>query len=76
MTTRFRRPTEPVHYPTRWHDVADVRVLKAKTGEWHKLSLWRADMTRRGWSLLKVTTTESELMAVFGRTKSPEPSQP
>ncbi len=76
MTTRFQHPPEPVHYPTRWHDVADVRVLKAKTGEWHKLSLWRADMTRRGWSLLKVTTTDTELMAVFGKTKAPQASQP
>jgi len=56
--------------------VADVRVLKAKTGEWHKLSLWRADMTRRGWSLLKVTTTDTELMAVFGKTKVPQASPP
>ncbi|MCZ6755997.1 MAG: hypothetical protein O7E49_11845 [Gemmatimonadetes bacterium] len=76
MTTRFQRPPEPAHYPTRWHDVADVRVLKAKTGEWHKLSLWRADMTRRGWSLLKVTTTDTELMAVFGKTKVPQASPP
>lgn len=76
MTTRFERPPEPAYYPTRWHDVADVRVLKAKTGEWHKLSLWRADMTRPGWSLLKVTTTDTELMAVFGKTKVPQASPP
>jgi hypothetical protein len=65
-----------MHYPSRWNDVADVRVLKAKTDDWHKLSLWRADMTRRGWSLLKVTTSDAELMAVFGKTKTPQPSQP
>lgn len=75
MTTRFQRSAERTHYPTRWNEVADVRVLKAKTGEWHKLSVWRADMTRRGWSLLKVTTTDTELMAVFGKTRVPETSQ-
>jgi len=69
MTTRYQRPPEHTHYPTHWNDVADVRVLKAKPGEWDKLSLWRADMTKRGWSLLKVTTTDAELTAIFGKTK-------
>jgi len=50
-------------------------VLKAKAAEWHKLSPWRVDMTRMGWSLLKVTTTDTELMAIFGRTRSPRPSR-
>jgi hypothetical protein len=75
MTTRYHRPPEQIHYPTRWNEVADVRVLKAKPGDWHKLSKWRTDMSRRGWSLLKVTTSDTELTAVFGKTKVTEPSQ-
>lgn len=70
MTTRYHRSQEHAHYPTRWNEVADVRVLKTDPGDWHKLSLWRADMTRRGWTLLKVTTTDTELMAVFGKAKA------
>ena len=27
MTTRNQPPPKPGHYPTRWNDVADVRVL-------------------------------------------------
>ena len=76
MTQRFQCPPEQSRYPTRWHDVADVRVLKAKAGEWYKLSLWWADLTLRDRSRLKTTTADPELMAVFGRTKAQESSEP
>jgi len=56
--------------------VADVRVLKAKAGEWYRLSLWQADMTLRGRSRLRITTADPELSAVFGKTKAPESSEP
>ena len=76
MTQRFQCPPEQSRYPTRWHDVADVRVLKAKAGEWYKLSLWRADLTLRGRSRLRITTADPELSAVFGKIKVQESSEP
>jgi hypothetical protein len=72
MTTHYRRPSPPLTYPAHWNDLADVRVLRARPDEWPKLSTWRRDMTRRGWALLRVTTTDDELTAVFGKTKAPD----
>jgi len=50
--------------------VADVRVFRTSAMDWEKLITWRADMRKRGWKLLKVTSDDSELVAVFGRTKT------
>jgi len=74
MTTHFRRPPARTLYPAHWNEVADVRVLRAKPEEWPKLSTWRRDMTRRGWLLLKVSTSDTELTAVFGKAKTNDPT--
>ena len=60
MTTRYQRPPESTHYPTHWNEVADVRVLKTKPGEWHKLSMWRADMARLQSLVSSAWPAESE----------------
>jgi len=76
MTTRYgRKPASastqaPAHFPASWQEMADLRVLKTRPEEWDKLSTWCRDMTRRGWSLLKITTTSAELLAVFGKTRA------
>ena len=57
-------------YPESWDRVADVRVFRTSAKDWEKLMTWRADMRKRGWKLLKVTSDDSELVAVFGRTKT------
>jgi hypothetical protein len=57
-------------YPDSWDRVADVRVFRTSAKEWEKLIAWRADMRKRGWKLLKVTSDDVELIAVFGRTKT------
>ena len=72
MATRTHYPVESHSYPTTWNQVADLRVLRAQPSEWYKLSQWRRDMIRRGWKLLKITTTDVELTAVFGKTVPPD----
>ncbi len=57
-------------YPEAWEQVADLRVFRTTAREWDRLATWRADMTKRGWKLLRVTTDDVELVAVFGKTKS------
>jgi hypothetical protein len=59
-------------YPPHWENVADLRVFRTSAGEWEKLIGWRTDMRKRGWKLLKVTSEESEVVAIFGRTKTKE----
>lgn len=56
-------------YPPDWERNADVRVFRANAEEWDKLTAWSADMRKRGWRLLKVTTEGSQLVAVFGKTR-------
>jgi len=56
-------------YPLQWEAVADLRVFRTTSEEWEKLIGWRADMRRRGWKLLRVSSDGPELVAVFGRTK-------
>ncbi len=60
-------PSKP--YPAQWEQVADLRVFRTTAQEWEKLIVWRADMRKRGWKLLRVTSEDSEMVAVFGRTK-------
>jgi hypothetical protein len=57
-------------YPQHWETVADLRVFRTTNAEWEKLIGWRADMRRRGWKLLRVSSEGTELIAIFGRTKS------
>jgi len=52
--------------------VADLRVFRTSVEEWEKLIGWRTDMRKRGWKLLKVTSEETEVVAIFGRTKTKE----
>ncbi len=66
-------PAAEGRYPGQWRDAADLRVFRARPGEWHKLSTWRGEMSRLGWRLLKVDTTEEELVAVFGKTRQRNP---
>jgi len=61
-------PVKP--YPAQWESVADLRVFRTTNEEWQKLIGWRADMRRRGWKLLRVSSDGPEMVAVFGRTKS------
>jgi hypothetical protein len=67
-------PSKP--YPAQWEQVADLRVFRATVEEWEKLIGWRADMRKRGWKLLRVTSEDTEMVAVFGRTKSDRASAP
>ena len=57
-------------YPAHWENVADLRVFRTTAQEWEKLIGWRADMTKRGWKLLRVASEGVEMVAVFGRTKA------
>ena len=57
-------------YPESWEQVADLRVFRTSAKDWDRLITWRHDMRKRGWKLLKVTSDEVELVAVFGKTKS------
>jgi hypothetical protein len=47
-------------------------VFRTTAEEWEKLIVWRNDMLKRGWKLLKVTSEEVEVVAIFGRTKTKE----
>ena len=70
---RMARPLnarESKPYPESWENVAELRVFRASAREWPKLIGWRADMRKRGWKLLRVTSDDKELVAVFGKTKS------
>lgn len=56
-------------YPTAWERVAELRVFRTPLAAWERLISWRADMRKRGWRLLRVTSDADELVAVFGKTK-------
>jgi hypothetical protein len=59
-------------YPRSWENVAHLRVLRTSTGEWDKVVSWRADMVKRGWKLLRVSSDAEEVVAVFGKTRTGE----
>ncbi len=63
-------PSQAKPYPPSWENVADLRVLRTTAGDWPKLISWRTEMSRLGWKLLQVNSDESELVAVFGKTKA------
>ena len=56
-------------YPESWELVADLRVFRTEATDWDRLATWRQDMRKQGWKLLKVTSNDVELVAVFGKTK-------
>ena len=56
-------------YPPHWEAVAELRVFRSTSEEWEKLIGWRADMRKRGWKLLRVSSDGPEMVAIFGRTK-------
>ncbi len=64
-------PSEPegAPYPETWEQVAELRVFRTTAQRWQRLIRWRADMRRKGWKLLQVSANQSEMLAVFGRTK-------
>ena len=68
MVTRVTDRTSD-SYPAAWNEVADIRVFKAAPNEWTRLISWRTDMLRKGWKLLRVSTKENQMIAVFGRTR-------
>ncbi|PYO90528.1 MAG: hypothetical protein DMD66_02260 [Gemmatimonadetes bacterium] len=79
MTTRpapaptpATRPLPSTPYPPHWEHVADLRVFRTTAQEWEKLIGWRTDMLKRGWKLLKIMSEETEVVAIFGRTKTKE----
>ena len=57
-------------YPPSWEDVAELRVFRTTSERWQKLIGWRAEMRRKGWKLLQVSSQGEEMVAVFGRTRS------
>ena len=57
-------------YPDVWEDVAELRVFRTTAPKWASLIGWRAEMLRKGWKLLRVTTQRGEIVAVFGRTRA------
>jgi hypothetical protein len=63
-------------YPAHWEAVADLRVFRTTNEEWQKLLGWRADMGKRGWKLLRVSSDGPEMVAIFGRTKADRPPVP
>jgi hypothetical protein len=69
--SRSSTPSEPTRlYPESWEQVADLRVFRTDASDWDRLATWRQDMRKRGWKLLKVTSDDVELIAVFGKTKT------
>jgi hypothetical protein len=62
-------PASPL-YPPQWETVADLRVFRTTNEQWEKLITWRADMGKRGWKLLRVSSEGPEMIAIFGRTKA------
>jgi hypothetical protein len=60
-----RRP-----YPQSWEKVAELRVFRTSYERWQQLIGWRADMRRKGWKLLHVSSERGEMFAVFGRTRA------
>ena len=63
-------PSEERPYPDHWERVAELRVFRAPHAAWDRLIAWRNDMRKRGWRLLRVTSDNQELVAVFGKTKA------
>lgn len=63
-------------YPPHWESVADLRVFRTTEQQWEKLIGWRADMRKRGWKLLRVSSEGPEMVAIFGRTKADKPVAP
>ena len=72
MTTQPPGPSKSTPYPPHWESVADLRVFRTTAQEWEELITWRNDMLKRGWKLLRVTSEEIEVVAIFGRTKTKE----
>ena len=72
MTTQPPGSPKSAPYPPHWENVADLRVFRTTVEEWEKLIVWRTDMRKRGWKLLKVMSEETEVVAIFGRTKTKE----
>jgi len=65
------KPTpEDRPYPEHWEKVAELRVFRAPHASWERLIAWRNDMRKLGWRLLRVTSDNNELVAVFGKTKN------
>jgi hypothetical protein len=56
-------------YPANWENVAHLRVFRTSPGEWDKVAAWRAEMVKKGWKLLRVSSDAEEIVAVFGKTK-------
>ncbi len=68
-TARLSMSSSSKPYPAQWEQVADLRVFRTTSQEWEKLIGWRADMRKRGWKLLRVSSEGTEMVAIFGRTK-------
>jgi hypothetical protein len=70
MSRSTTPPDRNKPYPEAWEQVAELRVFRTSARDWERLITWRQDMRKRGWKLLKVTSDEVELVAVFGKTKT------
>jgi hypothetical protein len=73
MAEQHRAGREKALYPKDWESQAELRILRARPGEWDKLPTWRTDMTRKGWQLLRVHSDSNELVAIFGKTRRAMP---
>lgn len=70
MASSYRPSGGDKPYPAHWDQVAEIRVLRAPANDWDKLSVWGADMKKRGWRLLQVNSDSGQIVAVFGKSRS------
>ncbi|HET7791639.1 MAG TPA: hypothetical protein VFK78_12670 [Gemmatimonadales bacterium] len=50
-------------------------MFRTSAEEWERLLGWRADMRKRGWKLLRVSSEGPEMVAIFGRNKPDRTSE-
>lgn len=70
MASSYRSSGGDKPYPPQWDQVAEIRVLRAPDNDWDKLSAWGADMKKKGWRLLQVSSDGGQIVAVFGKSRS------
>ncbi len=76
MAYSFRSGGGDRPYPPHWEEVAEIRVFRAPSAEWSKLSDWSADMRKRGWRLLRVSSDAGQIVAVYGKSRNPVADNP
>ncbi len=69
MDAPYRPARGDKPYPPQWEETAEIRVFRAPHAEWDKLSAWSADMRKRGWRLLRVSSDHGQIVAVYGKSR-------